>query len=171
MGTAEMAAKLSAGHSASGELFLAGLLHDVGKLLVLKLAHEYERETGVRPTPEEVAETTRVRHAQLGGWLVARWDAPEKITDSIAWHHDPDWAHDRKSAVIICAANRLAHRYGFAGSERDLSNLPDDPIMLEAGVDAPRLADLDMCAPMLFDETRRTLPPRPPPSGFSSTAA
>jgi len=73
--------------------------------------------------------------------------------------------------VIICAANRLAHRYGFAGSERDLSNLPDDPIMLEAGVDAPRLADLDMCAPMLFDETRRTLPPRPPPSGFSSTAA
>lgn len=170
LGTAVMAAKLSAGNPASGELFLAGLLHDVGKLLVLKLAHEYRVETGRRPAPEEVAETLRTRHPQLGGWLATRWSIPESITDSIVWHHEPAWAKQRYAAVIVYAANRLAHRYGFGGAERDLSALYEDKTMREAGVDQPRLADLDMCAPMLYEETRSAMPPRKPPVGASLSA-
>lgn len=45
-------------------------------------------------------------------------------------------------------------------AERDGSACYEDPTMREAGVDQARLADLDMCAQMLFDERRQALPPR-----------
>ncbi|MFM8532290.1 MAG: HDOD domain-containing protein, partial [Acidimicrobiia bacterium] len=157
LGTAIIAGKLSERVDLSGELFLAGLLHDIGKLLVLKLAYEYEKETGSRPGHDAVEEILRVRHAQLGGWLAVRWQIPEAITECIIWHHDPEWAADRQSVAIIYAANRLAHRYGF-GCELDRSNLLTDPTMVEAGVDDHVLAKLDLAATKHYEDMRRALP-------------
>ncbi len=157
LGTAIIAGKLSERLDLSGELFLAGLLHDIGKLLVLKLAYEYEQETGIRPSEDEVEEISRKRHAQLGGWLAVRWQIPQAITECIIWHHDPEWAADRDKVIIIYAANRLAHRYGFGG-ELDRSNMLTDPTMLEAGVNDDVLAKLDLMAMKHYEDMRRALP-------------
>lgn len=157
LGTAIIAGKLSERKDLSGELFLAGLLHDIGKLLVLKLAHEYEKETGSRPPEGEIEQVLRQRHAQLGGWLATRWKIPEAITECIIWHHDPEWAADRDNVIIVYAANRLAHRYGFGG-ELDRSNMLSDPTMLEAGVSEEVLAKLDLAAMKHYEEMRRALP-------------
>lgn len=157
LGTAIIAAKLSERRDLSGELFLAGLLHDIGKLLVLKLAHEYQRDTGTVPPEEEIEEILRRRHAQLGGWLAVRWQIPEAITECIVWHHDPEWAGDRESVAIVYAANRLSHRYGF-GDAADRSNLLSDPTMAEAGVTDDVLTKLDLMATQQYAEMRRVLP-------------
>ena len=157
LGTAIIAGKLSERRDLSGELFLAGLLHDIGKLLVLKLAYEFEKETGVRPPDEEIEEISRRRHAQLGGWLAVRWQIPEAITECIIWHHDPEWAADRDNVIVIYAANRLSHRYGFGG-ELDRSNMLTDPTMLEAGVTEDVLTKLDLAAMTHYQEMRRALP-------------
>ena len=158
LGTAVIAAKLSERADLSGELFLAGLLHDIGKLLVLKLAYEFERETGVRPTEDEINEIMKARHAQLGGWLAGRWKIPAAIADCIVWHHEPEWATDRDIVAMIYAANRLAHRYGFGG-EPDGANLIEDPTVREAGVTETVLTKLDLAASTMYDDTRRVLTP------------
>lgn len=157
LGTAIIAGKLSERLDLSGELFLAGLLHDIGKLLVLKLAYEYEQETGTRPPEQELEEIMRRRHAQLGGWLAVRWKIPPAISECIVWHHDPEWAADRDSVAIIYTANRLAHRYGFGG-EVDRSNLLIDPTVAEAGVNEEVLAKLDLMVSRQFEDMRRALP-------------
>ncbi len=157
LGTAVIAGKLSERLDLSGELFLAGLLHDIGKLLVLKLAYEYSKETGAVPPEEEINEISTRRHAQLGGWLAVRWQIPQEITECIVWHHDPEWAADRDSVAIVYTANRLAHRYGFGGAI-DRSNLLADPTVVEAGVNEDVLAKLDLAAMTHYQELRRVLP-------------
>lgn len=155
IGTAALASELAEAYGTAGELFLGGLLHDIGKLLVLKLAHEYGL-THERPTDTEIEEVIAARHAQLGGWLAGRWEMPPALSDPISWHHDPDWAVDRTQVAIVYAANRLAHRYGF-GCEMETSDLLDDPVLQELGIDEARLAVLDATAPTKFEAIRNAI--------------
>jgi len=156
LGTAILASSLAQRHGTSGEMFLGGLLHDIGKLLILKLAHDFRQQYPESATPEEVDSIIASRHPQMGGWLAGRWNMPATLGDPIVWHHDPDWAEDPLPVSLVYAANRLAHRYGF-GCEPDGVSLLDDPVMKEAGVTAERLADLDASAPALYVATRQAL--------------
>jgi len=155
IGTATLASELAERHGTSGELFLCGLLHDIGKLLVLKLAHEYGL-THERPSDEEIESLIAARHAQLGGWLAGRWEMPVSLSDPILWHHDVEWAQDRTQVAIIYAANRLAHRYGF-GCDAEEADLLTDPIVREVGIDEARLAALDATAPARFETIRHAI--------------
>lgn len=153
LGTAALASELA--DDEPGELFLCGLLHDIGKLLVLKLAHEYGL-THERPSDEEIEAVMAARHAQLGGWLAGRWQIPASLADPIIWHHDVEWAYDRDQVAIVYAANRLAHRYGF-GCNADTSDLLSDPIICELGLNEARLASLDATAPLMFRTLRSAI--------------
>ena len=153
IGTAFLASMLAERHDRSEELFLGGLLHDIGKLLILKLVHEYGRQSADGPDEAEVEALMLERHAQLGGWLAGRWNMPATLADPINWHHDPEWADDRLPAAIVYGANRLAHRYGF-GCSKDTSDPLEDPVLVEVGVDARRLAQLDATAPALYESAR-----------------
>jgi len=159
LGTAILASALSKRLGTSGEMFLGGLLLDVGKLLILKLAHDYRLQHPESARREEVIEIIKSRHAQMGGWLAGRWSMPASLSDPIVWHHDPEWAEDPVPVAIVYAANRLSHRYGF-GCEVDAAGILDDPIMAEAGITAERLADLDATAPELYRNTRHVFTSR-----------
>jgi len=77
------------------DAFMAGLLHDVGKLILVdKLPHLYVKamEYAVR---EEVAlwEAEEVlfgaTHAELGAYLMGLWGLPDCIVEALAYHHSP----------------------------------------------------------------------------------
>jgi putative nucleotidyltransferase with HDIG domain len=156
LGTALVASSLAKKSGTSGEMFLGGLLHDIGKLLILKLAHDVRVNSENGPMNDEVGAVLAERHAQMGGWLAARWSMPPALSDPIAWHHDPEWTEDYASATIIYSANRLAHRYGF-GCEPDPSDILTDPVLAELGIDEMRLAALDAEAPALYNTTKHIL--------------
>ncbi len=88
------------------DAFMAGLLHDVGKLVLLaNLSDRYAtcfadaRDTG-RPlwkVEEEVLGTT---HAQVGAYLMGLWGLPDPIVESIAFHHDPKRCLDRNFGTL-----------------------------------------------------------------------
>jgi HD-like signal output (HDOD) protein len=137
------------------EMFLAGLLHDIGKLLILKLAHEYGRRAQA-PSEEDIAAVVQERHPHFGGWLIARWNMPRDLVNPIVWHHEPFWAERRPAAVLTYAANRLAHRYGF-GCPADGFNPLEDPIFAELELDEKGLAQLDAHAPGLFEIARHII--------------
>lgn len=137
------------------EAFLYGLLHDVGKLLLLKLARESTRYGVAPPTGDELVEILAEQHEYAGGCLMRKWGLPERLHDAVIWHHDPDQAEVHpQGAFIAYAANRLAHRYGFACAADDFDPL-SDPVFERLGVGAAALARIDLEAPALFDLARR----------------
>ena len=75
--------------------FTAGLLHDLGKLLLAaEFKQEYQvalDETHTRKMPLEEIEQERFlcTHGQAGGYLLGLWGLPQAIVEAVAWHHLP----------------------------------------------------------------------------------
>lgn len=139
------------------EAFMSGLLHDIGKLVILKLAHDYGRRSG-RPVPwEDVEHAIAERHAAVGGLTLKRWKLPELLIEPVTCHHDYTRAQTRLTeAAVTYAANQLAHRYGF-GCDADGRNLLDDPVSALLELDAAWLESIDARAPGLFEVARKIL--------------
>lgn len=142
----------------SDEAFLCGLMHDIGKLYVLKLVHDVGLPS---PTGKPSASTLQLvtdTHAEVGGFLIQKWGLPESLQDPVVWHHEP-WRATRepRATAVTYAANRLAHRYGF-GVPRDEEYDPlADHEMQELGLDESAVAELDARAPGLYEVARRGL--------------
>lgn len=139
------------------EAFLVGLLHDIGKLLILKLAYDYKRRTGTPVPPEQVDAATVEHHTEYGHITLRRWGLPATLDEPVRCHHDPSLATEApRKAMVAYLANRLAHRYGF-GCAPDAYNLLDDHVFKHLGLNAAWLTETDARAPGLFDIARRTV--------------
>ena len=75
------------------EAYLAGLLHDVGRLALLSTApREYTpsflaRDDEILCEMEE--QTLNITHQEAGAWLIERWNLDSFLSDSVLYHHDP----------------------------------------------------------------------------------
>jgi putative nucleotidyltransferase with HDIG domain len=142
------------------ELFLAGLLHDIGKLLILRLAYEHRRRTGEPVPPEELDAAMEERHATMGALALRRWGLPDAIDDPVMFHHHYEEAlrHPREAAACYLA-NRLSHRYGFgcAVEPSDVAVFATDPVFTILGLDAAWLEATDAHAPGLVAVARTAL--------------
>ena len=78
----------------ANEAFSAGLLHDVGKLILMAYAAEdYARivqltKDGWDPLAAE-REVFGIGHDLVGGYLLSLWGLPQSLVESVAFHHDP----------------------------------------------------------------------------------
>ena len=139
------------------EAFLYGLLHDIGKLLILRLLHGYRNNGGISPAEDDIETVMLEQHARFSGYLADRWQLPEALQDPLLWHHEPYLATDRPAAAKLAyCANRLAHRYHF-GCDPDSFEPLGDAVFMELGFSAHYLADLDAHAPGLYDVARRVI--------------
>jgi putative nucleotidyltransferase with HDIG domain len=87
-------------HLRSGDqLFLTGLLHDIGKLLCLQAGIEsYDglpADSLDAPDRLHLVERDRLGydHAVLGAHVLSSWKIPESICQLVAWHHQPERAY------------------------------------------------------------------------------
>jgi HD-like signal output (HDOD) protein len=67
-----------------GPQFLAGLLHDVGALVILEAAARTE------PDPATVARTIAQHHCAFGMLVAKAWKLDPILYSAIGFHHDPD---------------------------------------------------------------------------------
>ncbi len=104
-----------------GEAFVAGLLHDVGKVVLNQYLHpEFLRimtEVHQNDVPLLEAENNviGVTHAQVGGWLAEKWNLPAPITESISFHHDPLQAGRHKDIALLTSFADFIVRYSRIG--------------------------------------------------------
>ena len=77
-----------------GEAFLCGLLHDVGKLVMIrKGGSQYDKVialagSGERPFPEAEEKVFELDHIEVGKWVAESWNFPESVLRSVALHHE-----------------------------------------------------------------------------------
>lgn len=108
--------------------FTAGLLHDIGWLVIAKVHPDsYTQITELakvenRDVIEVETETLGVTHVQIGIQLLEKWGIPGMVTQCVKKHHDTD--HIGPFAIetsIIYLANRLSHLVlGNAGVAEEL---------------------------------------------------
>jgi HD-like signal output (HDOD) protein/CheY-like chemotaxis protein len=112
---AKVAKRLIAGPRHARNAFTAGLLHDIGKLvLAVCIPLEFakvmaERKTSGRPSHEIEAEMLGVTHAEVGAYLLGLWGLPDPIVEAVAYHHNPAAALERKLDIptTVSLANAL----------------------------------------------------------------
>lgn len=97
-------------------MFTAGLLHDIGKLIVaMRRPEDWEAIQALcedRECPENEAEDEYwgLDHAVVGALVLKYWDLPPELVEPVNWHHVPALAPEHQSAAsIICLANALVH--------------------------------------------------------------
>jgi putative nucleotidyltransferase with HDIG domain len=115
---AKIASHIPAPAGIHGAAVVAGLLHDVGKLVLatrspkhLARALEGALEEK-RPLFAVEEELMGVSHAEVGAYLLALWGLPCPVVEAVAHHHHPERVpQDALDAVaVVHVANYLAHQ-------------------------------------------------------------
>ena len=110
-----------------GELFVAGLIHDIGKLvMVVALPQEFikmMKMTGNLGLEHIVAEKhlLGLTHEEVGLRLLKKWAFPQHLQSAVGHHHHPAMAETQPAqALTVHLADLLAHI-----SDMQENNLPE----------------------------------------------
>ncbi len=111
-----------------GTAYLAGLLHNIGRLL---LGHAFQTEHFLlnrfvivnpdMPINDIERFVLGVGHEQIGAWLMEAWRMPAELITAVRRHHDVDyWDQHAIYPQLVLLANRLLKRHGIGDAETTL---------------------------------------------------
>lgn len=121
-----LAARTLAGHRREPNVerfFVAGVLHDIGRLVLYQHAPDLARAALARARERDellhVAEreTIGFDHAVIGATMLRTWGLPASLEEAVAAHHDPRRSrrYPLESAVVH-VADVVVHALQFGGS-------------------------------------------------------
>lgn len=108
VGAASRAIGRIVGYSALEEIFIAGLLHDVGKIVLDQFLHDKFAEILQKAEREKILvreaeeQLLGVNHAEIGAWLFEKWNLSKGLVEAVRHHHNPALAgeHQRLAAIV-----------------------------------------------------------------------
>lgn len=113
------------------DAFLAGLLHDIGIILLDQYGHRQFRELigrldQGRPLCELERNVFGFDHCQLGEEIARRWSFPENVRAAIAHHHNGVMYRGDEVDIIRCVAvaNLICSLRGISSVGRNLVQIP-----------------------------------------------
>ncbi len=129
--------------------FVAGLLHDIGRLLIaVGLTEQYEQiielhQGGGLPLLECEQRVLGFTHPELSVQALALWNLPEPIQAAVRDHHAPPAASrtgDLPLSRVVQAADQYVHSIGISILLSDSAQGPAEPVGLPSlGLDAKRM--------------------------------
>jgi putative nucleotidyltransferase with HDIG domain len=102
--------------------FVAGLMHDIGRIILYKQAPRYMavamRLAMAEGVPLVLAERRILGfdHAILGGLLLRKWEFPTNLETMVRDHHDPGEAGGDTGAAVIHLADVVVNAMAWGGS-------------------------------------------------------
>lgn len=133
-------------------IFLCGLLHDVGKMLLIESGefdYALADPTLFRPDRMRTEEEALLGfdHAALGAVVLERWKLPEPIPWITAWHHLPNDAYAHKQIASSTALIRIADQLDYIitqkpdAAENEIHAMDGSPDLQAAGITVDGLID------------------------------
>ncbi|MEO8482061.1 MAG: HDOD domain-containing protein, partial [Acidobacteriota bacterium] len=120
--TARLAKRLVVNQRVADDAFTAGLLHDIGQIVLsVSMPDRYAevlRTSRQRPLHEAEQEQLGVSHAEVGAYLLGVWGLPFSVVEAVAYHHRPSAveAGDREVLAAVHVADTLVEAGDAAGS-------------------------------------------------------
>lgn len=146
-------------------LFVAGLLHDIGQLLIFNRIPELARVALLRASDghetlqQAEQEVMGCDHAQVGAELLELWHLPPVLCATVRYHHAVDQAGEvMLDAAIVHLANYIANRAerSFDEAERPIV----DPLVWEiTSLDETVVDDIVEEAGVMFAESWAMIQP------------
>ena len=116
--------------------FTAGLLHDVGKVVMDQLFQQVQRPSiGLHEVRRQAMcalerDALGLDHATLGYWLANHWSLPPELGQPMLYHHNPNEAPEE--LVRLCSAvhygDLMAHRAGYCAEGRREEMMDTTPV-------------------------------------------
>lgn len=102
------------------ELYVAGLMHDVG-ILTLDRFMPNDLNVVIRKAQAQKTDLCDAEqqslgytHAEVGGFLAEKWKLSQVLIDAIRYHHQPgEDFNNYETTKIVAAANYLAYKAGY----------------------------------------------------------
>jgi len=137
---ARISKRLLQDKKAAEQAFIAGMLHDLGKLvLATRLPERIERVTDAGGGSERSShlveeEVFGVSHAEIGAYLLGLWGMPYPIVEAVANHHHPSRVTEQTTFGVLGAV----HVADVLAREQHASSSPaallEEPYLTRMGV-------------------------------------
>lgn len=135
------------------EAFLAGLMHDIGKLVLnIRIPEKFDEIVQVvynesRSFHETELEHFGFTHAEVGSLLVNKWKLSPVLEEVIKNHHNPEALSPENPLLLyLDLSNKISHKMGIGFADEPDLNLVDSPANQILGL-----------SPGSFDEIIETL--------------
>ena len=137
------------------DAFLAGMLHDLGKLaLADRLAERYcsvmelVHQQGITAEQAE-RDVLGASHAEVGAYLLGFWGLPDPVVEALAFHHDPLRSANPRFAPLtaVHSANAIHHLLSAEQGHRKAWAAPpvSNPYLEEIGLARRCNAWIELC--------------------------
>jgi len=145
-------------HMQFEEIFMAGLLHDIGKLVMnQKLGEKYENvcrkvESEHLRFHDMERQEFGFTHCDVGMMLLNKWNLPQGLINAVYKHHNMDPEESRTIAelepaqipieFILDVGNQLAKRMDYGFDDFRVESLQELPFSKAAGIDDEEYEEL-----------------------------
>jgi HD-like signal output (HDOD) protein len=128
------------------ETFIAGLLHDVGKLYVLKVLDDMKATGEVKNLPSDkvIDELMQQLHTDQGYAIMTHWNLPEKYCRVARDHHLAEIGGNNVLLVMVRMANQVCHKMGIGLIEDPSIVLMETPEAAQLQLSEMDLARLEV---------------------------
>ena len=137
----------------SERLFVTGLLHDIGQLIIFYKLPEMARDALYRSRStgqllhEAEREVMGFDHAMVGGEILRLWNLPVSLAEAVTYHHEPDGTDEYalEAAIIHLASSLASIGEGMTLSGGTYEPTVYDAISWERINQSPDITDTVLC--------------------------
>ena len=133
-----LAKKLDA--AKSDKLFFLGLMHDIGKLLLVSIVDDLSKSSSVFTAPA-VKEVMERLHSEFGSKLLKSWEYDDEFQNVIRFHHAPFNSESVSfELMVIYLANLMVRKIDLGEGEESIENVASSQAAIKLGVTGETLA-------------------------------
>lgn len=122
------------------ECFCAGLIHDIGRIVLDQYFHENFLKAIQKAMEEKITltqaenEVFGFNHTDVGDWLTSRWELPQDIRVPIVFHHSPGKTeYAREITTLVHLADGLCYDVGYGLPGLEVKPALDEALIAHLG--------------------------------------